>query len=290
MAVQFILGRSGTGKTDYCIRAIIDALTAPGKQPLILLVPEQASYQAERSILSDKRIDGYNRLNVLSFDRLQFLLLGKNTARPALSNIGRQMIIHRILQDNKDKLQIFDSSAARPGLSRQMAQTIAELHRYARTPDDIDRLLNELKEDEKNNLTALKFSDIDLILREYLKFVEDDFFDPDVQVTTACKAVSAASFAKGAKLWVDGFAGFADAELALLAELLKAADDSQIALCLEPSNLDLSNPEEDKLDPASLFSPTEQTYCDLFEIIKKICRQKIQLVKIRIFFKIKISI
>ncbi len=269
MAVQFILGRSGTGKTSYCIKAIIDALTAPGEQPLILLVPEQATYQAERAILSDKRIGGYHRLNVLSFDRLQFLLLGKNTARPTLSNIGRQMIIHRILQDNKDKLQLFDTSVARPGLSRQMSQTISELHRYARTPDDVDRLLNELQKDEKNNLTALKFADIGLVLREYLKFVEDDFFDPDVQVTAACKAVPAAVFAKGAKLWVDGFAGFADAELALLAQLLKAADDAQIALCLEPSNLDLSNPDVDKLNHVSLFSPTEQTYCDLFGIIKK---------------------
>ena len=103
MAVQFILGRSGTGKTSYCIKAIADALAkADEGQPLILLVPEQATYQAERAILADKRIAGYNRLNVLSFDRLQFLLLGKNTARPALSRIGRQMIIHRILRDNID--------------------------------------------------------------------------------------------------------------------------------------------------------------------------------------------
>jgi ATP-dependent helicase/nuclease subunit B len=72
MAVQFILGRSGTGKTSYCIRAILDALLEPGNnQPLILLVPEQATYQAERAILADRRIGGYNNLSVLSFDRLQ---------------------------------------------------------------------------------------------------------------------------------------------------------------------------------------------------------------------------
>ena len=47
MAVQFILGRSGTGKTSYCIGQIIEALLAPGEEPLILLVPEQASYQAK---------------------------------------------------------------------------------------------------------------------------------------------------------------------------------------------------------------------------------------------------
>ena len=84
MAVQFILGRSGTGKTSYCIKAIVNELAEPTEQRLILLVPEQATYQAERAILADKRIAGYNRLNVLSFDRLQFLLLGKNTARTAI--------------------------------------------------------------------------------------------------------------------------------------------------------------------------------------------------------------
>ncbi|MFH0832292.1 MAG: helicase-exonuclease AddAB subunit AddB, partial [Candidatus Aenigmatarchaeota archaeon] len=145
MAVQFILGRSGTGKTSYCINAIAKELLSGGKTPLILLVPEQATYQAERAILSGKGIDGFNRLNVLSFDRLEFLLLGKNTARESVSRIGRQMIIHRILRENASKLQIFGSSAHLIGLSQKMAQTVEEIHRYAGTPDDIDDFLNELK-------------------------------------------------------------------------------------------------------------------------------------------------
>ena len=70
MAIQFILGRSGTGKTRCCIRAIVDVLLEQSEQRLILLVPEQATYQAERAILADERIAGYNRLHVLSFDRL----------------------------------------------------------------------------------------------------------------------------------------------------------------------------------------------------------------------------
>ncbi len=270
MAIQFILGRSGTGKTSFCIRAIVDALLEPGdEQPLILLVPEQATYQAERAILADKRIAGYSRLHVLSFDRLQFLLSGKNTARPALSRIGRQMIVHRILRDNKSKLKVFGSSATWPGLGRQMAQTITELHQYAKTPDDIDQLLNELVKDERNNLAALKFGDIGLILKEYLEFIEGKFIDPDIQLTRACQAVGTAGFVKGAKLWVDGFAGFTTAELAILAELLKAVADAQIALCLDPLNIDLANPDAAKLDPAGLFGPTERTYAALIEIIKK---------------------
>ncbi|MBL7188006.1 MAG: exodeoxyribonuclease V subunit gamma [Phycisphaerae bacterium] len=269
MAVQFILGRSGSGKTSYCIEAIVKALSESAQPQLILLVPEQATYQAERAILADSRIAGYSRLNVLSFDRLQFLLSGKNAARPVLSRIGRQMIVHRILRDNKSKLKIFESSSAMPGLSRQMAHTLAELHEYAKTPQDIDQLLSELQKDERNSLAALKFTDIGLILREYLEFVEGKFVDPDLQLARACRAVTQASFVKGARLWVDGFAGFTTAEHAILAEMLKVAGDSQIALCLDPSRIDLANPVGGKSDAVSLFGPTERTYASLVETIKE---------------------
>ena len=58
MAVRFIVGRSGTGKTRYCIDAVVDALWGRDEQPLVFLVPEQASYQAERAILGDERLAG----------------------------------------------------------------------------------------------------------------------------------------------------------------------------------------------------------------------------------------
>jgi len=269
MAVQFILGRSGTGKTCYCIRAIVDVLAEQSEQQLILLVPEQATYQAERAILADERIAGYNKLHVLSFDRLQFLLLGKNTAMPRLSRIGRQMIIHRILRENQSKLQLFGAETIWSGLSRQMAQTITELHQYAKTPDDIDRLLSELAKDERHHLAVLKFTDIALVFREYLKFIESDFIDPDAQLMRACRAVSESNLAKGAKLWVDGFAGFTTAEFAILAELLKVVEEAHIALCLAPSNIDLKNPDIQKLDEVGMFNPTERVYCSLFEFVKK---------------------
>jgi len=277
MAVQFILGRSGTGKTSYCIKSIVNALLErDDDQPLLFLVPEQATYQAERAILSDKRIAGYNRLNVLSFDRLQFLLLGKNTARPALSRIGQQMIIHRILRDNVSKLKIFGSSANWPGLGRQMAQTIIELHQYAKTPEDVDQLLSELGKDERNNLAALKFADIGLVFKEYLSLIEGKFLDPDIQLNRACRAVASANWARGAKLWVDGFAGFTASELAILTELLKVVADAQIALCLDPSILDTGYSifDENRQSSIELFNPTQLTYVALVELIKN-CRLKL---------------
>jgi ATP-dependent helicase/nuclease subunit B len=271
MAVQFILGRSGTGKTSCCIKSIIDELRKPAGRPLILLVPEQATYQAERAVVADERIPGYHRLHVLSFDRLQFLLSGKNTARPNVSRIARQMAVHRILLDNKDKLNIFKKLVSRPGLARRMEQTIRELNQYAKTPDDIRELLGVLAQDQGGNLAVLKFSDIALILEEYLKFIRADYLDPDIQLLHACRRVSSSALTKGAKLWVDGFAGFTGAELEVLTELLKASSHAKIALCLDPSRIDPANPAIDEIDPADLFYPTRRTYAELVARIKK-CR------------------
>ena len=269
MAVRFILGRSGTGKTRYCIRAVVEALQEPGDQPLILLVPEQATYQVERAILSDERIAGYNRLHVLSFDRLQFLLMGKNTAKHSLSRIGQQMVVQRMLRENANRLKLFGATSSPPGLSRQVAQTIAELHQYAKTPDDIQQLLSGLAKDEQNHLAILKFADIGLIFQAYRAFIEDDFLDPDAKLLRACRAVAASDLTNGARLWVDGFAGFTTAELSILAELLRVVKEAHIALCLDPSRINPSKPEIDKLDGAGLFYPTECTYSTLFDIVKK---------------------
>ncbi|UCG55782.1 MAG: exodeoxyribonuclease V subunit gamma [Phycisphaerales bacterium] len=284
MAVRFILGRGGTGKTTHCIRAIVDALVEPGNSlPSILLVPEQATYQAERAILADERIAGYSgatsptgnideahpRLSVLSFDRLQFLLLGKNTARPALSRIGRQMIVNRILRDTGADLRVFHSSRAWPGLARRIADTIAELHQYAKTPDDIDGLLVELQKDQRNGLTAAKFTDIRLIFARYLQFIKGKFLDPDLQLTRACRAVMDSALLRRARLWVDGFAGFTTSELAVLVELLKVASDAHIALCLDPSHIDLADLPAKAIGQAGLFLPTQRTYAVLLEEIRK---------------------
>jgi ATP-dependent helicase/nuclease subunit B len=274
MAIRFVLGRSGTGKTSRCIRATRDAVLEPGVQSLILLVPEQATYQAERAVLSDESMAGYHRLHVLSFDRLGYLLAGRKTARPALSRIGQQMIIHKLLRDNSSKLKVLGASANWAGLACRLAQTVREMHEYAKTPEDIENLLGKLRKDRQHTLAALKFADIGLIFDQYLEVIEGKFTDPDAQLRRACAAAAKADFIKDARLWVDGFAGFTTSELVLLTELLKTVADAEIALCLDPSKLDLVNPGTANLEPTSVFGPTELTYTRLVEIVNK-CKLKL---------------
>jgi len=274
MAVQFILGRSGTGKTYHCVGAIADSLLQKDDRPLVLLVPEQATYQASRAILNDSRISGYSRLHVLSFDRLMFMVLGKNTARAEISRLGRAMVIQRILRDCAGKLSVFGGSAG-PGLGIRLADTIARLQQYANGPEEVKNLVARLRKDG-DNLTTAKFADIGIIFERYIDFIKSRHsgIDQDIQLAEACKQVGKADFVKGARLWVDGFAGFTAGELAILTELLKVVDDAHVALCLDPATADIANPDKAKIDPTDLFGPTAQTYAELVERIKK-CKLKL---------------
>ena len=76
MSVQFIFGRSGSGKTHYCLESVRSELRlSPTGPSLILLVPEQATFQIEQALLTDGSLAGYHRAYVVSFARLARLIL-----------------------------------------------------------------------------------------------------------------------------------------------------------------------------------------------------------------------
>lgn len=261
MSVQFILGKSGTGKTSLCIKQIVEnLLISESERSLIFLVPEQATYQAERAILSDFGIKGYSRLQVLSFQRLCYMIFGKNLAARPLTSQARDMIIHRLLCENAGKLSIFSSAAQRQGTAFSIAQTISELQKYGKSPDDVELLIKQLA--GESELTAGKLADINLIYKQYLAFVEGNFLNSDNQLNLAKDYVAGSEFLKDCLLWVDGFAGFTTSETLMLAELLKVSSSAKIALCLASDAMDA--------DYSGIFEPTAKTYGGLLELVKSL--------------------
>ena len=93
--IKFILGRSGSGKTHFCLRSIeAELVRARHGSPLIFLVPEQATFQMEQALLAHEGFRGYHRAQIVSFARLSRLVL-MQTEPPALEPLGdmaKQMI------------------------------------------------------------------------------------------------------------------------------------------------------------------------------------------------------
>ncbi|MHC5179880.1 MAG: helicase-exonuclease AddAB subunit AddB, partial [Planctomycetota bacterium] len=142
--VQFILGRSGTGKSRWCIDAVCGALASGGSDPLILLVPEQATYQVERAILSHPEISGFSRLMVLSFNRLAFRLAPLAASGAELSTAGKQMILHRLLLETADQLTVYKTPVATMGLAAKLTDLLSDLQHHNCSARQITLLAEQL--------------------------------------------------------------------------------------------------------------------------------------------------
>ncbi len=273
MSVRFVLGRSGSGKTRHCIDGVIAALRdSSEKGPLLLLVPEQATFQAERSILTYSGLAGFSRLGVLSFDRLRFLLTGSPSGVREISCLGREMAVYRILHANRDKLSIFARAADTTGLARHLARVIIELHQSAKQPDDLRHLLDEFAARPAAGQTDRKFADIAMVFEHYSRWLaerEEILIDPDRQMIGLQQRIGVSDRIRGGRLWVDGFAGFTPQEQSLLIELIRTCRHTEIALCLDPTAIDLDNVDPMQLNPVSLFAATERTYCEVLDEIRR---------------------
>lgn len=269
--VQFILGRSGTGKTSLCVQAAADALKAGGDRPLVLLSPEQATYQMERAVLTQPDVAGYSRLRVMSFERLGFWLNRKRQTGGELSRRGRQMAAYRVLLEVADDLTLYRSAAKEPGLAQRLSGLLTELQQADCTPPQIAALAQTLAHTDPAAMATRKWQDIARIFAAYTAFFEQAAapLNPDSQLTQARAEIANASFLQDAVLWVDGFSGFTVQERELLVAMMRQAGEVYIALCLDPATLNLDNTDPNTLDPAGLFYSTEQTYAELLGICRK---------------------
>jgi len=116
---RFLLGPAGSGKTFRCLAEVRAALANDADDhPLVFLAPKQATFQLERQLLADDSLSGYTRLQIFSFERLARFVLEKLRIAPPkfLSDEGRVMVLRALLLRHADELQLFRSSARRPGV------------------------------------------------------------------------------------------------------------------------------------------------------------------------------
>src|SRR5271169_5199653 len=140
---RFLLGPAGAGKTFRCLAEIRQSLLAePDGPALILLAPKQATFQLERQLLAEANLQGYTRLQILSFERLtKFVLAFAGRPEPPfLSEDGRAMVLHALLARRRKELQIFHASAGLPGFARQLSLELRTLQQTQISPDLLRQL------------------------------------------------------------------------------------------------------------------------------------------------------
>ena len=94
--LQFILGQAGTGKTTY-LHELLREFVQAGRRDVILLVPEQDSFNHERALLALLGPRDAQAVEVLSFTRLAdslFRTCGGRGGRVSLTEAQRTIAMH----------------------------------------------------------------------------------------------------------------------------------------------------------------------------------------------------
>ena len=254
--LELLLGRAGSGKTTTCLRESLAELKAGGPDgpPLVLLCPEQATYQMERAALEPQPPgSACVRLAVLSFRRLTQRILAEQggPAPPEIDEMGRRMLLSRLVQEARPQLRHFGGSALRPGLAAALARQLAEVEAYGADPEALRACAARVSAD-----TAARLLDLARLLEAYRACLAGRLADPGGSLAAAAAAVASTTYAAAA-IWVDGFSGFTPREEDLLSALVACGATVRLTLCLDSRVLPpgpLPEPE-----PDHPFAPTWRT-------------------------------
>ena len=174
MSLQFITGRSGSGKTCYIYDRILKEASENLKTQYLVIVPEQFTMSTQKQLVDMSKSGAILNVDVLSFNRLAYRIFSELgiSEKKTLGDDGKNFIICNILKKYKDKLNILGSGADKSGYIDEIKSFISELMQYRITPDD----LNDLEfEGERQKSLALKIYDISYVYSRYLDFINDGY-------------------------------------------------------------------------------------------------------------------
>ncbi|RNC29814.1 MAG: ATP-dependent helicase/deoxyribonuclease subunit B [Candidatus Dichloromethanomonas elyunquensis] len=230
--LRFIYGRAGSGKTSCCLREIKERIEDQASHPLVYLVPEQYTFQAEKDLIHVLGTGGILKTEVLSFRRLAFRVFNQvgGITYPHIHSAGKCMLIYRILDKLKNEMKVFSKAADREGFVNTLSTLITEFKRYAVAPEELGAACDRL---EQNDPLKEKLAELMAVYFEYEKVIGRSYRDSDDDLTLAAQKIPFSNLYEEAEIWIDGFAGFTPQEYLVIAKLLAKAKRINVVLCCD---------------------------------------------------------
>ncbi|AOZ91734.1 helicase-exonuclease AddAB subunit AddB [Paenibacillus crassostreae] len=262
MVVHFLIGRSGSGKTTNILQQISAELSRSSQgNPMVLVVPEQGSYQAENALVTSGSVRGIARAQVLSFQRLAFRVMQETggSARVGISEEGKRMLLYKIIQRRKEELKLFGPSGDQVGFVGRLGQLYTEMKRYCIDASNVSEQLALMNSNGLGTpILRDKLGDIVTLYRDFEHELSPLYMDNEDYLMTLAEAIPNSPYVKDADIWIDSFHGFTPQEYTVLQQLMLHASSVTIALTLDKTYEMGILPHE--LD---LFHPSATTYAKL---------------------------
>lgn len=262
MSIRFIYGRAGTGKSKFCIDEIHKKVNEGSEHKLILLVPEQYTFITENKLLKTIGEPALLRTEVLSFKKMAHVVFDEcgGRVKEIMKESGKNMLIHRILNENMDSLDYFKRISREQGFNEVISDIITEFKKYNM---NIDKL-REIDEKISDNELSQKLKELSLIYEAFNFKMHEGYIDGDDELTLLSKKLLNNNIYKNSEIWIDEFTSFTPQQLEIIRVLARECKQVNITLCMESSFT--ADKGEDITD---VFNTTQNTENKILKIMEE---------------------
>lgn len=252
MALTVLFGKGRSGKTEYCFSQMRERAEQGCRT--LLIVPDQASYNAERRFAESLPGKGFMGTQIVGFSRLAYRVFqeqGKDQA--FVSELAQKLILQRLLRQHEESLTVLQTAARQDNFVETAGRFISECRSFCISPDMLRRAAAALG----SQTLSRKLEDIALLYQGYADFLEERFGNADDMMTMLAQAIPSYSFLQGAYVWVDGFQWFTPQQLEVLRAAEQAAAHITITLTMDPDRVEAQRRE------TALFHRAYAVYAEL---------------------------
>ena len=221
-------GRENINKEKFVYDRIAAEGFGPGR-PVIVIVPDQYTLEAERQAFRYLQAKSLVGLDVFSMSRLGHSILkelggGRQTF---IDKYGRQMLLTRIARREDDNLQIFKGNMAKSSFVEMANNFISELKQYGARPETLTEIIQELPEEA---ILRRKLTDLSRIYACYQEEIAGKYTDSEDYIDLYVHRIGQSRHVRGARVWVYGFDSFAPKSMEVLGGLMAAAEEVNVVL------------------------------------------------------------
>ncbi len=226
--LRLVLGRINSGKTTH-IQSLVKSCVQKGESRVILLVPEQFSFESEKRIISLLGEKVAMNVEVCSFSRLAQNAVGETLNARRLDEAGRVALMSTALEQTADKLNVYGKYARSTAVVSEMLNIYAEFKQGAVTPERLEEASHSLPDGMLKN----KLRDLSVILSAFDALAAQSFSDDNDLLTLFARKLEQENLFSDAVVFVDGFKGFTAQEINVLSYMIPQSRDTYVTLCTD---------------------------------------------------------
>ncbi len=215
--LEFIIGRACTGKTYQTIERLCrDSVSGRS----ILIVPEQFTFESERSVVRNKDAVCEN-ISVLSFTRLFDSVvdyIGQGTAF-VVSDFEKMVLMKKTLNQCSEHLTVLSDFVKYRDFPANISDTIRDIKFSDITSAELIDAADSI-----GGVCGAKLKDIALLMDTYEALISDKFIDPADKLTRLFDMLCKCDYFKKTSVYFDSFSGFTGQQYKIISKIIEQAD------------------------------------------------------------------